>query len=120
MQGVLWRIIENNPKDVDTVSKAIEKLQIISDRLFNLYHILPYHVEFGAKRHFHINRHDEIFTREQEQELDRNMNDYQVFYEKKFKKLQKQHPNLTEDEVDELIECEEEEAAEKALHQRVG
>jgi hypothetical protein len=49
MQKVCWSIIERNQSNADIQIKTIEQLHIISDKLTDLYHSLPYHVEFEAK-----------------------------------------------------------------------
>jgi hypothetical protein len=71
MQKVCWSIIEKNQSNADIQIKTIEQLHIISDKLTHLYHSLPYHVEFGARRHFYIDKEvGAIFTPEQQRYLD--------------------------------------------------
>jgi hypothetical protein len=56
MQKVLWAIIDNEKNqqlNPDIQIKAIEQLHIVLDKLSRLYHLLPYEVEFGARRHFY-------------------------------------------------------------------
>jgi hypothetical protein len=56
MQKLCWSIIEKNQSNTDIQIKTIEQLHIISDKLTELYESLPYHVEFGARRHFYIDK----------------------------------------------------------------
>jgi hypothetical protein len=86
MQKVCWSIIEHNQSNADIQIKTIEQLHIISDKLTQLYHSLPYHGEFGVRRHFYIDKeHDAIFTPEQQRYLDKSREaDYLMQYEKDF------------------------------------
>jgi hypothetical protein len=119
MQKVLWSIIDNNnneknqqqqqlnnhPSDIQI--KAIEQLHIVSDRLVQLYHSLPYEVEFGARRHFYIDKEKDagILTPEQQQRLDKfEEASYHIQYKKDFAKMKKKYPMLSDDEIDEKIE----------------
>lgn len=114
MQKVLWSIIDNNNKEekeknpsvVDNQIKAIEQLHIVSDKLRHLYYSLPSEIEFGARRHFFINKEDDrILTEEQQRKLD-SMQEalYRVQYKKDFAEMKKKYPMLSDDEIDEKIE----------------
>jgi hypothetical protein len=112
MQKVLWSIIDNNNKQLnnhpsDIQIKAIEQLHIVSDRLVHLYHSLPYEVEFGARRHFYIDKEKDagILTPEQQQRLDKfEEASYHIQYKKDFVEMKKKYPMLSDDEIDEKIE----------------
>ena len=113
MQKVCWSIIEKNQSDADIQIKTIEQLHMISDKLTHLYHSLPYHVEFGARRHFFIDKEANgggtIFTPEQQRYLD-NIREggYLMQYEDDFAEMKK-YPTLSNDEIDSLIEEQEQE-----------
>jgi hypothetical protein len=112
MQKVLWSIIDNNNNNKqlntpDIQIKAIEQLHIVSDRLVHLYHSLPYEVEFGARRHFYIDKEKDagILTPEQQQRLDKFKEaSYHIQYKKDFAEMRKKYPMLLDDEIDEKIE----------------
>jgi hypothetical protein len=107
MQKVCWSIIEKNQSNADIQIKTIEQLHIISDKLTNLYHSLPYHVEFGARRHFYIDKEVDgaILTPEQQRHLDNSIEAvYRMQYEKDFADMKKKHPTMSDDEIDLLIE----------------
>jgi len=108
MQKVCWSIIEKNQSNADIQIKTIEQLHIISDKLTHLYHSLPYHVEFGARRHFYIDKEVDggaILTPEQQRYLDNSREaGYRMQYEKDFAAMKKKHPTLSDDEIDSLME----------------
>ena len=108
MQKVCWSIIEKNQSNADIQIKTIEQLHIISDKLTHLYHSLPYHVEFGARRHFYIDKEGDggaILTPEQQRYLDNSREAiYRMQYEKDFAEMKKKHPTMSDDEIDSLIE----------------
>jgi hypothetical protein len=114
MQKVCWSIIEKNQSNADIQIKTIEQLHIISDKLTHLYHSLPYHVEFGAMRHFYIDKEiGAILTPEQQRYLDNSREaGYRMQYEKDFAEIKKKHPTLSDDEIDSLMEEQEQEEEE--------
>ena len=115
IQKVCWSIIEKNQSNADIQIKTIEQLHIISDKLTHLYHSLPYHVEFGARRHFFIDKEiGAILTPEQQRYLD-NCREagYRMQYEKDFAEMKKKHPTLSDDEIDSLMEEQEQEQEEE-------
>jgi hypothetical protein len=78
---------------------------------------LPYHVEFGARRHFFIDKEVDggaILTPEQQRYLD-NCREagYSMQYEKDFAEMKKKHPTLSDDEIDSLMEEQEQEQEEE-------
>jgi hypothetical protein len=115
MQKVCWSIIEKNQSNADIQIKTIEQLHIISDKLTQLYHSLPYHVEFGARRHFCIDKEiGAIFTPEQQRYLDNSREAvYRMQYEKDFAEMKKQHPTMSDEEIDSLIEEQEQKEEEE-------
>jgi hypothetical protein len=75
---------------------------------------LPYHVEFGARRHFYIDKEiGAIFTPEQQRYLDDGREaGYRMQYEKEFAEMKKKHLTLSDDEMDSLMEEQEHEEEE--------
>jgi hypothetical protein len=106
MQKVCWSIIEKNQSNADIQIKTIEQLHMISDKLTHLYHSLPLHVEFGARRHFFIDKEiGAIFTPEQQRYLDNRIEAiYRMQYEKNFAEMKKKHSTMSDDQIDSLIE----------------
>ena len=117
MQKVCWSIIEKNQSNADIQIKTIEQLHIISDKLTQLYHSLPYHVEFGARRYFYIDKEiGAIFTPEQQRYLDNSREaGYLMQYEKDFAEMKKKNPMLSDDEIDSLMEEQEEQKEEEEI-----
>jgi hypothetical protein len=77
---------------------------------------LPYHVEFGARRHFYIDKEVDgaILTPEQHHHLDNSIEAvYHMQYEKDFADMKKKHPTMSDDEIDSLIEEQEQEQEEE-------
>jgi len=107
---------QHNQSNADIQIKTIEQLHIISDKLNHLYHSLPYHVEFGARRHFFIDKEvGAIFTPEQQRHLDKSIEAiYRMQYEKDFAEMKKKHPTMSNDEIDSLIEEQEQKEEEIA------
>jgi hypothetical protein len=117
IQKVCWSIIEKNQSNADIQIKTIEQLHIISDKLTHLYHSLPYHVEFGARRHFYIDKEVDggaILTPEQQRYLDNIREGVdRMQYEKDFAEMKKKHPTMSDDEIDSLIEEQEQKEEEE-------
>ena len=67
---------------------------------------MPYHVEFGARRHFFIDKEvGAILTPEQERYLENSREAvYRMQYEKDFAEMKKKYPTLSDDEIDSLME----------------
>ena len=105
MQKVCWSIIEKNQSNADIQIKTIEQLHIISDKLTNLYHSFTLHVEFGARRHFYIDKECGAILTPEQHHLDNSIEAiYRVQYEKDFAEMKKKHPTMSDDEIDSLIE----------------
>jgi hypothetical protein len=122
MQKVLWSIIDNNNNSnkeeeknlADNQIKAIEQLHIVSDKLVHLYHTLPFEIEFGARKHFHIHNDGGIFTPEQQERIDKfNEANWLVQYKKDFAEMKKKYPELSDEQINEKLEEEEEEGRKK-------